>query len=363
MGINARYTSSELSSKFLSLLDAKDGVKDNKIAKDEWNLFAEYSGLDNTDKKFVSVEDAVAGLDVLVSNNPEKIVNYSRTYLGEAMLLKRKRNSVTSKRRTNTSVIYNEKIKAGDELRSLLHINKKLDEKTNYRQNTFSNWAVKKIVENSDNESIRKYIRQASDLVSDMYPLASQLLKISVTPKDMRTGKYGEYEVLNQAESEKFLAKLGMYKDDTNAYGKINEHLTSKQMKLKTVIFSKKSKAAEIISKTNLMKSAANFWEYKGKPNKKYYGALLKETDDCLLGINSCLVTLTKVEDKGDKLRYTGYVEDVYDFSEHYTKGEDNIKSKVIDTINYGAYLAQEKGALQPYRVLIPFEVELPKSE
>lgn len=132
-------------------------------------------------------------------------------------------------------------------------------------------------------------------------------------------------------------------------------------MKLKTVVFNLNSKVSKIISKTEALKSMANLWEEKNRPKKKHFSGKLNETTDYLIGINSCLATIVSVEDTDSTFTYSGYVEDVYDFAEHYKANDNSLKSKIIDKMNYVAYLSQEKGALEPYRVLIPFKVELPK--
>ena len=80
---------------------------------------------------------------------------------------------------------------------------------------------------------------------------------------------------------------------------------------------------------------------------------------DCLLGINSCLITVTGIKDNGKTKTYTGYVEDVYDFGESYKPEKVTTKTEIIDSVVHAAYVAQREKALTPYRILIPFEVTM----
>ena len=357
------FSENEITARIAGYLDKKDGNPDNKISKEEWNLFAEYSGLDPTDKDFVTLEEAQVGLDTLVVNNPEKIVNYSREHLGRNIKLhKDETTALTPKKTTPTAQKGEEAFleNLSDSLLSKANPAVKMVYKVGKYSKTFSDKAVAYLIRHSDVETIQSCIQTAADVSSPLFPVASQLLHISATPSELRLGKHDDYTVLSPKQTKARLGTIGMHENDTNAYGKINEHLTSDQMTLKTVEFNSKSDVSQTISDSLIVKAAINTWEADGRPMKKYYGGTMNNTGDELMAINSCLISVTGVEEKGNQMIYRGYVEDVYDFGESYTKG-NNIKSKVIDSINRAAFAAQEVGAIKKYRVLIPFSVTVSK--
>ena len=355
---NNAYSREELAQKLLGLLDAKDGRVDKQIARDEWNLFADYAGLSPTDKKFVTLGEATAGLDVLMCNNPAKAVNYARSYFGEEMLLKpRKRKNTTSKKKAAAPTpTPPQPVSAFDKVVNKFKSGK--DKAVNTLKYG-TDKVIEKTIMTADTETVQDYIRTVADSAYSTYPMAARLLRLSVTPSEMTPGKHDDYTVLTRYQGKNTLAQIGMHENDTNVFGRPNEHLTSSQMQLKTAVFNKSSEVSETVSRTDLVREAIEVWVAEGKPNKKYYGGKLRENMDCLLGINSCLVTLTGIKDNGNSKTYTGYVEDVYDFAEGYEPDVVTTRTKVIDSLTHAAYVAQEKGALKPYRVLIPFEVTI----
>lgn len=360
-----QYSPSEMSARFAGYLDKKDGKTDNQISQEDWNCFAEYTGLDPTEQTFVTTEDAMAGIDSLIVSNPEKLVNYSRDYLGRNITMHQDESAqVTPAPKKNndgntgatvmkdsliTSAL-NTMAPGSGVLYPLVKHSKKI-----------TDFSIEKFIQISSVDTIQTCVQTASDMTSYVLPMASELLHISATPSELTVGRHSGYSVLSPSQSKTKLAALGMHENDTNVYGRPNEHLTSEQMKLKTVVFDSSSDMSKGIGQTALIRAAIQCWEADGRPAKKYYGGTMNETSDCLMAINSCLITVNDVKENGSTLTYSGYVEDVYDFADSYKK-QDSIKDKVVDTINKAAYHAQEKGAIQKYRVLVPFTVTLSKS-
>ena len=353
------YSREEIAQRLLSFLDAKDGSPDNKISKAEWNLFADYAGLKPTDKDFVRTEDVTAGLDTLMSNNPAKAINYARSYFGETMLLKHnaapKRKTTTAKKKT-VELPKSSFDKFVDGAKSFFStkVRRVRDGAKSYADNK-----LEKFIVNSSKEEVQAYIRKLADMTDDKYPVAAKLLRMSVTDEEMSLGRHSDYVVLNASQGKKALAIIGMHEDDINPYGHFNEHLTADQMKWKTAVFNKNSEAAKMVNRTAFLKEKIREWISEGRPNKKYYGGALKENMDCLLGINSCLITVTGVKDNGSTKTYTGYLEDVYDFGESYKPDNITTKTEIIDSVTHVAHIAQRERALVPYRILIPFEVTM----
>ena len=354
-----QHDSREMPAIIANLLDLKDGVPDNKISKQEWNIFADYAGLEGTNEDFVSVEDAMVGVDVLLKNNPEKIVNYSREYLGqkykihreEDLVLNAKNQEREQKIYKNLNTAMNAFIAGMIIIKPTLGISLALAKNSK----TISDAVIKRYINNSSEEDVRKTIKSLTEATSDYFPVSAELFNISVTPSDLKQGKHQDYTVLSPEQSEEKLAQIGMHANDMNEYGDPVAHFTSDKMDLKTVVFDKKSKVTEMVNKSSLIDVAIKYWEAEGSPKKKYYSGAMNDKMDELMSLNSCLVTITSVQETDKGKTYSGYVEDVYDFEENYEPESYSPKSKAVDSINKIGYYAQEKGALTNYRILIPF--------
>lgn len=331
-----------------------------KSAKKEYNIFAEYTGLKKTDKFFVSLDDAIAGLDQLVKQNPAKIVNYARNYLDIKTKLHREEEPLPQTEKAEQS--------SGDTMwdyfidATLGAVNPALGIASKMRRLTkpIINYSVDKYMKAHSIPEVQEAIRICADSCSEALPLASKLLHISVTASETTVGNHGEYRVHSPQQSRKRLEQLGMHENDLTAYGDKIDHLTSDKMKLKTVEFSKTSQVSKVVSNSEIVKLAVEVWEQDGRPQKKYYTGSMSDKNDELLGINSCCITVTNKTDNGKTLTYTGYVEDVYDYAENYSNRK-LYASDMTDMLNSAGYKAQQKGAIKPYRVLIPFTVTVSK--
>lgn len=360
----AQYTQESMARRIAGYLDAKDGTPDDKISKEEWNLFADYSGIEGTELDFVKVDDAVANIDTLMTKNPEKVVNYTRKYLGKKIkvhvdtpenvdnILSKDESAEKQFLAMFTLNIVNTINPIAGAVYSLARNSKKI-----------SDGLLSYYIKYADSSNIQKGIRLAAKISSEDFPLASKLLRMSVTPSEMSPGAHGDYYVLNKNQGKEKLAGLGMHEGDVTIVGNDNDHLTTSKMQLNTAVFNNKSEASKVINESSIVKQTAKLWYAEGKPKKKYYSGVLNETSDLLLGINSCLISVVNSVDNGQSVTFSGYVEDIYDFSKNYSQTNSTIKTDIIDTINRAAYNAQEKGAIKPYRVLIPFEVTLPKKK
>ena len=354
-------SSENMMAKIANALDAKDGQIDRKISKKEYNIFAEYAGLKPTDKESVDISYAIDELNKLVDQNPAKIVNYARDYLGIKTKLHREEEPLPQ-------AAPNEKPSLSDTLwdnfvdTTLGTVNPALGIASKMRRLTkpIINHAVGKYMDSHSIPEIQEAIRTCADTCSSALPLASKLLHISVTASETTVGNHGEYRVHSPQQSRTRLSQLGMHENDTNAYGDTIDHFTSDKMSLKTVEFSKTSQASKVISNSELVKLAVEAWEQDGCPQKKYYSGCMNNKTDELLGINSCCITVTNKKDNGSSITYTGYVEDVYDYAEDYSN-KKVYSSDTVDMLNSAAYKAQQKGAIKPYRVLIPFTTTVDK--
>ena len=351
----------KMMAKIANALDAKDGNPDQQISKKEYNIFAAYTGIKPTDKDFVSVNDAIAELNKLVDQNPAKIVNYARDYLGINTSLHRDEEpapQTNTKRKPTAGNIMCDAFT--DSILSAINPAFGIAYKMKNLTKPIVYNIVEKYIANSSTADVQDVIRMCADVCSGKLPLASKLLHISVTPSETTVGNHGSYKVYSPQQSISRLSQLGMHPNDTNAYGDPVDHFTKDKMNLKTVEFSVSSQESKIISSSGLVKLAIDAWEQDGRPQKKYYSGCMNDKTDEMLGINSCCITVTNVKDNGKSLTYTRYVEDVYDYAETYSN-DTSYSSESVDMLNHGAYQAQQKGAIKPYRVLIPFTVVVNK--
>jgi len=191
-------------------------------------------------------------------------------------------------------------------------------------------------------------------------PLAGELLDLSLMSDGQRAARIEANggKILNSEQSREMLATLNMHEGDSG-------HTTPEQMQLQTVIFSKDSTISKAVNKNKALQNKVSDWVKNGAKENEHIGFNTADSGsfDLRMGLGFAkIVGLHKTSDNCVE----GFVEDVYDFADSYSKGEKEesnflkkVKSKTVQTINNIAVDLQDKGELQPYRCLIPIKVSI----
>ena len=191
-------------------------------------------------------------------------------------------------------------------------------------------------------------------------PLAGELLDLSLVSDEQRAARVeadGGKE-LNPEQAREMLATLNMHEGDSG-------HTTPEQMQLQTLVFGKDSAIAKAVNDNKVLQNKVSDWAKNGAKENEHiaFNTANSGSFDLRMGLGFArIVGLHKTEDGFAE----GYVEDVYDFAENYSKGDKEesnflkrIKSKAVQTVNNIAVDVQDNGELQPYRCLIPIKVDV----
>ena len=360
-------------------LDREDGKLDGKIDKSIWNPFASKFQIKQTNKAFVTVDEAIGDLLEIVDNVSDELTNEANHRFGHTPVrggggIKEapKRPQKQTKPKTAGTGL----LKWGGKILAALTNNMNTSSGTlgpvyspvtyTIRQSSANKLGhllddPDKFVSQNSNASVQEALRRGAGMSESFTPLASKLLRLSVTPSEMTVGRHSGYTVLNLQQSKTKLGQLYMREGDINAYGYRINHLTSEKMKYNTVVFDAKSKEAQIVSKESDLREAVKWWIKNGAYKVQYLGGILNDKKDTQLSINQCIFAGMSCKDNGNSYTVSGYIEDVYDFDENEC-GYGGYTGTTEDLNHIGA-LAQKKGALKPYRILIPFTLNIPKSE
>jgi len=191
-------------------------------------------------------------------------------------------------------------------------------------------------------------------------PVAGELLDLSLMSEEERAAavKADGGQVLTPEQAKKKLDTLNMHEGDNN-------HTTSDQMQLQTLVFGKDSKVTKGVNENAMLQSKVADWAKNGAQEGAIIGFNTADSGsfDLRMGLGySQIVGLHKTSDG----YVEGYVEDVYDYDPHYNKGKDEengllkkAKSKAVQTLNDMAVDLQNKGELQRYRSLVPIRVKV----
>lgn len=335
-------------------LDEKDGKADGKISAEEWNVFADYCGLDSVQSD-IELDDAISQISVLADNNTEKIVNYTG--------MDGKKHPVTISKEEKAEPEEKEETGFWGSIKkfceSVADTIKEAFDKFVRKMGKLDDAVIDEIIDAAGNEKTTDAIDYCTEQAKDILPLSSRLLDFSAHPEKLEIGVHDGYKVLSAEESEELLSGMGMHRGDVSIIGNEYPNLSDKAMEYDTVIFDETSSEHDIISKSPAIYNRILDWIEEGQPRKKYYNATLNGDLDRKLSVNTCSFVDFKLKDNGDSYTVTGYVEDVYDFAETYS-GYGNY---MIDRINHAAYKCQQNGILHPYRLLIPFTVNIKKSD
>lgn len=366
----------------------KNGNKyfDGKISASVYNHFAETIGIKKTNEKYVSSEFLLEVFKILGDEAPEIIINYMIRYLDyppekienavkEYVNKLKQSNSVQKPKQTKTS---RRQVEAEDKtslLKTLGFFSKgsapimpgmyapvEYDNERSKRDRNQGLLLTKpdEFISNNSIATVQETVRGLAESARLFYPLSSRLLRLSVTPSEMTVGKHNGYRVLSPEESRQKLEIMGMRENDRTWFMGYSPHLTSDKMGYKTVVFDENSKESKSIKNDTDLIEHVTLWLEHRRLKNKYYTGVVNDELDYKLAINQCMYAGMRYIDNGNSYTVTGFVEDIYDFSEK----NDGYSSYGGTTgeLNHIGFLSQKKGAIQPYRVLIPFTVTIPKS-
>jgi len=359
---------------------------DGKISQSVYNHFAEKAGVKKTDEKYVSTELMHEILKIFGEEAPEIIINYLITYydyppekIEKAVqdFIQQLKQSNPAKRSGHLR-IPKDQVLAEDKT-SLLKMLGYCSNGTApiipgmYGQVGYDNEKSRQdinvgqllrkpddFISKNNVATIQETIRSMGDGARLIFPLSSRLLKLSVTPSEMTVGRHKGYTVLSPEQSRQKLDSLGMRENDRTPFMSHVPHLTSDKMGYKTVLFDKNSDESKAMKNDTDLIQHVTEWLNHHKLKNKYYTGVLDDKLDSKLAINQCMYTGMRYTENANSYTVTGYLEDVYDFCEK-NDGYGNYGGAAGE-LNHIGVLAQKKGAIQPYRVLIPFEVTIPKS-
>ncbi len=328
-------------------------IGDGKIAKKYWNNFADSAGIPKLrdNELFITIEDATKKLQELKDTNPN-LFYYLPKKMGIA--------DISAHNDSIENTVYARPRGKGSTF---------IDKSKNFISTTFQKtaWGLikmhvggegAKLMDNPDDyvatnedavKNVRKAIKKMASKAS-VYPLSKRLLELSVTPEST----YLRHKYYNKENKKLIYSVL----DDTQTRKIFKERQIRKVNKnpIKTILFESDTEESNIVSNDPKVKEVAGLW-LKDKDPKRYFAGGLNNSRDTAWAINKCYFTGMKYTDNGDSITVTGYIEDIYNFEEK--KYNDTVTEK----LNHLAVKAQEIGAIEPYRVVIPFSVTIPKNE
>ena len=337
-------------------------VGDNKITAENWQAFATLAGIPVLPKNQASIT---------VKNAAAKIKEIQQ-YNNGVLLSSAMKDMGLSKSTAQIAKEYGNEIAYGSN--SAVPENKQEKNKMSWYQKAmfstvsfFIGGEGEKLLDNPDSYTsedahttteIRNAIMELAKK-SSFLPLSQRLLNLSVDnskmllrhayyTKDENSNRQKIYTVLdaNMAKRKSTEIKMPLYTTEEYA----NTHL-------KTVLFGENSKESTIVSNDSGIIDAVNKWFKNGKKQDGVETAILNSTRDTHYSIHKCYVGGMNATDNGESYTVTGYIQDIYDFAQN----SGNEYSSSTEKLNYMAYKAQERGAITPYRVLIPFSVTIPK--
>ncbi len=195
------------------------------------------------------------------------------------------------------------------------------------------------------------------------YSVSGEMMRISLTPEALKVGDHSKdgYSVVSPDAAQKKMAAFGLKEGD-------NGHMDEESMRLKMVEFKPGSAVSKGLSCSSVVQNAVQNWYNQGAKasgpiaintfdKKNWHSA---DDADSAFGVGYSYIV--GLHDNGDGT-VSGYVEDVYDFSQQYNSnsggGIDKVTGKMLEQVCE----LQDVGKVQNYRTLTPITIRVSKSQ
>jgi len=239
--------------------------------------------------------------------------------------------------------------------------NNKPQQTTNNNQASSSLWDDVVDVYNDVTDSAEHAFLYGISKTAGFLPVGRELLDLSLMSPEDRDNEVRRQggQVLDAKQSRAKLAELGM-KEGSNC------HTQPDQMDLPTMVMGKNSRMAQEVNKNEMMQKIVKDWAKNGAKDKAIlpFNTANAGSYDLRMGIGYGQIVGLHLSADGKYAE--GYIEDVYDYDEHYNKGKNEeagilskMKSKVTGILNKFAVDTQNSGKLKNYRTLIPIRVKI----
>lgn len=195
------------------------------------------------------------------------------------------------------------------------------------------------------------------------YSVSGEMMRISLTPDALTIGSHAKdgYSVVSPDAAQSRLEALGLKEGD-------NGHMDEESMRLKMVEFKPGSAVSKGLSSSSVVQNAVQNWYNQGAKasgpiaintfdKKNWHSA---DDADSAFGVGYSYIV--GLHDNGDGT-VSGYVEDVYDFSQQYNSnsggGIDKVTGKMLEQVCE----LQDVGKVQNYRTLTPITIRVSKPQ